>query len=80
MQAALVGQARHEAASAEIQQFKANDNDVRLVRSHVVHAYLREVPADRKYDARAAQEVYERLPPSQRDLHDWDDIQDLLRN
>lgn len=69
-----------QAASAEIQRFKASGNNIRLVRSYIVHAYLREVPTDRKYDARAAQEVYERLPPEKRDTHDWDDIQHLLKN
>ncbi len=63
-----------QVASDEIKKYKNGSNDFNLLRAYIVRAALRnDIPEARK-DAKAAREVFNRLPVSEQDLHDLDDI------
>jgi len=63
-------------ASQEIRQ---PEDDRSLLRAYVAHGNLREHAAERRQDARAAKDVFDRLPPEHQDLRDLDDINALIK-
>lgn len=66
-------------ASDEIKQHKDGSNEHALLRAYIVRANLRSDPPEARKDVKAAKEIFDRIPFEEQDLHDLDDINDLLK-
>ncbi|QIX62739.1 tetratricopeptide repeat protein [Hymenobacter sp. BT18] len=65
-------------ASNQIKLHRAGSDDMRLIRAYVERAGMRSNRLEARKDAQAAKEVFERLSTDVRDLHDLDDITQIL--
>ena len=60
------------------EEIRHPEDDLSLLRAYLAHGFLREHVAERRQDARAAKDVFDRLPREDQNLHDLDNINALL--